>query len=85
MGLLMKVVPFEELHSAVMGVVAEMRHKGPLSLCVAKKLLNAALDVDLNAGLLMENLGFGVLLDSEDKLEGINAFLEKRSPAFQGK
>ena len=84
-GLVMKSVAPEALRQEVLGVARTMMAKAPLSLWVAKQLLNTSMDVDRNSGLLMENLGFGLLLGTGDKLEGIDAFLEKRSPNFQGK
>lgn len=83
MGLLMKVVEADQLTAEAEALTKALMAKAPLSLNLAKKLVNTALDVDRNSGLLLENLGFAVLLDTADKLEGIDAFLEKRTPEFQ--
>ncbi|MDR0880601.1 MAG: enoyl-CoA hydratase/isomerase family protein [Clostridioides sp.] len=84
-GMAMKVVPLESLIDECKTVANTMISKGPLALSVAKKLITASMNTDIETGLLLENFAFGVLLDSEDKLEGANSFLEKRKAIFQGK
>ena len=59
--------------------------KAPLSLMLAKRMVDAALDLDHRSGIRMENLAFSVLTSTQDKLEGTTAFLEKRPPEYQGK
>lgn len=85
MGLIMKVVEPDQLTAEAEALTKTLMSKAPLSLNLAKKMVNSALDVDRNSGLLLENLGFAVLLDTDDKLEGIDAFLDKRTPAFQSR
>ncbi len=57
--------------------------RGPLAVRLAKLVLNASARVDLDSGLLMETLAQAICFESEDKVEGTTAFLEKRKPAVQ--
>jgi enoyl-CoA hydratase/carnithine racemase len=50
-----------------------------------KEAVLAGADAPLDAALRIERKGVQVLMDSEDKAEGIRAFLEKRDPRFQGR
>ena len=84
-GLVNKVVPAEELMKAAREMAAKIIAKGPLAVKVAKSIINWGGSTDLNSGLIIERLGQAVLFGTEDRLEGINAFLEKRPPNYQGK
>jgi enoyl-CoA hydratase len=59
--------------------------KGPLSVQVAKVVMNAGASVDMNTALTLERLGQTVLFGSEGHNEGLRSFLEKRKPSFKGK
>lgn len=84
MGIAMKSVPVENLLDEAKKVAKVMLSKGPVALALAKKVINASMYTDVNTGLLLENLAFDVLLETEDKIEGTNAFLEKRAANFKG-
>ena len=58
--------------------------KAPLAVVEIKQAIRAATDTPLNDGLAVERAAFTRLLDSEDKIEGISAFKEKRSARFRG-
>jgi len=58
--------------------------KAPLAVVEIKQAIRAATDTPLNDGLAVERAAFTRLLDSEDKMEGISAFKEKRSARFRG-
>lgn len=55
------------------------------SLLAIKRCLNEGADLSLDAALMLENREFLLLFDTHDKCEGMQAFLEKRRPQFQGK
>jgi enoyl-CoA hydratase len=85
MGFAMKSVPVDSLLEEAKAVARVMLGKGPVALALAKKVINASLYTDVNTGLLLENLAFDVLLETEDKKEGTSAFLEKRKATFVGR
>ena len=80
-----KVVPQAELMDTAMKMAKSMAKKGPLALKLGKKVVQSSFDVDLKTALYVENLAFGLLLGTEDKLEGTSAFIEKRKANFTGK
>lgn len=84
-GFAMKSVPVEDLINEAKEVARVMLSKGPISLALAKKVINASVYTDVNTGLLLENLAFDILLETEDKKEGTKAFLEKRVASFKGR
>ena len=59
--------------------------KSPLALRQAKQALQQAFEVPLGSGLEFERKAFVMLAGSEDRREGIDAFLEKRKPEFKGR
>ena len=85
LGLVNKVVPPEELKSAVEELARELISKPPLALKLAKELINISTETDLKIGLACEAEATGVLASTEDFKEGTRAFLEKRKPEFKGK
>ncbi|MDR1765961.1 MAG: enoyl-CoA hydratase/isomerase family protein [Lachnospiraceae bacterium] len=84
-GLVTKVVPLSGLIAEAESTAKTILSKGPVAVNLAKKCVNAALSTDATAGSLLELLSFSVLISSEDRMEGVNSFLEKRTPRFQGK
>lgn len=56
----------------------------PLSRMYEKKILNGAKDMSMEAALIQEMIAQSLLLQTEDHEEGVAAFLEKRTPQFQG-
>lgn len=84
LGLVMQVVPSALLMENAVSVAKKMLEKGTLALILAKKVINSSLDTDMTTGMLIETLGYSILMDSKDKQEGVQAFLEKRPPKFIG-
>lgn len=84
-GLAYKAVPQEELINAATDIAKNILAKGPLALRLTKQIINASMSTDTNAGQLLELLGYSLLVGSEDKREGIDAFFEKRKPNFNGR
>src|SRR5581483_11884893 len=64
---------------------AELATRAPLALKATKQLLNASSTTDINAGMEMEANAFGVLVSTDDVLEGVSAMFAKRKPEFKGK
>jgi enoyl-CoA hydratase len=83
-GLVNRVVPQDRLLDEARELVRSIAKNGPLAVAAAKRAVHQGLDVDLDRGLQLEALGFGVLCGTRDKEEGLGAFLEKRKPEFKG-
>jgi 2-oxoglutaroyl-CoA hydrolase len=84
-GLVTEVVPAAELDAAVARLIDELRALSPLSLTMAKRVLNLAYEAPLATGLELEGLAYGLLRSSHDFREGVEAFGEKRPPKFEGR
>ena len=73
-----------ELDGAVAALVEELSRHSPLALAMAKRVLNTAYDGPLHLGLEVEGLAYGLLRQTSDFREGVEAFGEKRKPEFTG-
>ncbi len=83
-GLVNKVVPAEELMDAAKKLAGKIVQKSPLAIQYAKEAVNRSLEVGLYEGLAHESYLHALACATEDKKEGVAAFLEKRKPNFQG-
>ena len=84
-GLVQRVVPQGELLAEAKALAGKLATQPPLTLAACKEAINRGLEVDLERGLSIESLEFGILRSTEDYREGTSAFLEKRKPVFKGK
>lgn len=84
-GLVNKVVPQGELMAQAKDLARKLASKPPLALRAAKDTINSGSNLSLAEGLEYENKMFAICCGTEDKKEGITAFLEKRKPTFQGR
>ena len=84
-GLLDEVVPESELHERTLEIARSIAEKSPVTLALAKRAVRAALEMPLAAGLRYERELFALAFATEDKAEGVAAFLEKRAPAWRGR
>lgn len=84
-GLVNKVVPQDTLMDAVKEMASKIMSKGPLAIRLAKAAINLGTELDLAKALEYERFAQSLLFASEDRKEGITAFLEKRKPIFSGK
>ena len=77
-GLANKVVPAEELMDTCVAMADKMLTKGSYAISLAKMCIETGMDTDLDSGLDMEATNFGLSFATNDKKEGMTAFLEKR-------
>lgn len=84
-GLVDVVHPAAELRDRTLEFARKMAEKSPVALRVAKSAVRAAAEMPLAAGLAYETELFVTAFASDDKREGIAAFLEKRPPTFTGR
>jgi enoyl-CoA hydratase/carnithine racemase len=84
LGLLVACVPPEELEATTMALAGRLEKGPPLAFAAAKKAVYDSLG-DVEAALRREREGQLKLLRSEDVIEGVMAWAEKREPNFQGK
>ena len=84
-GLVNRIVPQAELMPREKELAAKLAAKPPLAIKLAKDAIHTGLNLSLDEGIEYENKLFAILCGSEDKQEGVNAFLEKRRPNFQSR
>ena len=78
MGLANHVVPQAELIDYCKAMAGRIMKNGPFAVTLAKQAINTGLDTDLDSGLKLEANLFGLSFSTQDKKEGMTAFLEKR-------
>jgi enoyl-CoA hydratase len=83
-GLVNQLAESPELMDKARELARGIVSKSAYILRLAKLIINTGADVDLRTGLALEKLGQTAAFGSEDHLEGISAFLEKRPPCFKG-
>ncbi len=83
-GLISEITIPEITLERAQAVAAQISRHAPIAVQMAKDALLKAFDTDLSSGLLYERKAFTLLAATEDRNEGINAFLEKRKPLFKG-
>ena len=84
-GLVSSIYPIETLLHNALKTAQQIAARAPLAVIAAKKSVNAAFNLGLEAGLATEREQFAALFGTEDQREGMTAFLEKRRPVWKGK
>ena len=84
-GLVNRVVAVDELMPAAKLMAQKMAAKSPAALKLAKQAINKGMQTGLEDGLDYEREVYSLALTLEDKIEGVNAFIEKRTPEFSGR
>jgi enoyl-CoA hydratase/carnithine racemase len=85
LGVVSEVVPAAELAAAAARLAAELTGAGPLAVTQAKRAIDGGFDLPLPDALAHERDCYELVLESEDRNEGLRAFVEKRPPRFNGK
>ncbi|WP_374285107.1 enoyl-CoA hydratase-related protein [Novosphingobium sp.] len=84
-GLVARVVPLANLVEDALKTATEIAAMPPLAAMANKEMVNAAFETTLDMGLAVERRIFQVLTATEDKAEGMAAFIEKRPGVWKGK
>ena len=85
LGLVNHVFPAADLEAKTMEIANRIAEKSPVALRMAKEAVKTAARANLDEGLRREVDLFALCFSSEDKDEGVRAFLEKRKPEFKGR
>ena len=84
-GLVCRVFSGNTLQEGALEVARQIARNAPLAVSAVKRLATLGGEMSLSAGLELEQQSFGLLRNSEDRIEGRRAFAEKRTPRFVGK
>ena len=84
-GLVARIVPLAELLDEALKVAADIASKAPLAALINKEMVNIAFETTLDQGLLTERRMFQILTATQDKAEGMAAFVEKRAGIWKGR
>jgi len=84
-GLVERVVPHSEIMNEAKKLAGEIAKRGPIAVRLSKTAINAGSEMDLQKALLLEKTLVSLCFDSQDRIEGMKAFLEKREPLFTGR
>jgi enoyl-CoA hydratase len=84
-GLVTRIVPLADLLEDALKTAAAIAAMPPLAVMINKEMVNAAFETTLDQGLLIERRMFQILAATEDKAEGMAAFVEKRQGVWKGK
>lgn len=85
MGMVARVVPRSDLAAATYDLAAEICRGAPVSLRESKRAVDRGFDLPLDDAIELEDLAWRRTVASEDRLEGIAAFNEKRDPEWKGR
>ena len=83
-GLLNRVAPAGELREVATGLAAEIARNGPVAVRAAKAAIDGGVELPQPEGLELEARCYERVLGTQDRLEALAAFAEKRPPAFRG-
>lgn len=84
-GLVNKVVPDSEVMGEAYETAEQIADRAPRAIGLAKRIIRTSVDTDIRSGRVMEDLAQSLLYQTSDHEEGIDAFLEKRDPEFEGR
>jgi enoyl-CoA hydratase/carnithine racemase len=84
-GLVNRVVPGDQLLDTCQAIAGEIAKNGPIAIQQAKFAVSKGMDASLEVGLNIESNAYWHCIPTEDRLEGLKAFKEKRKPNYKGR
>ena len=84
-GLVQRLAPEGRLLEVSLGVAEQIAENAPIAVAAAKHAVDRGLDLEIEAALALELEQYEAVLRSEDRLEGLRAFAEKRRPVWKGR
>ncbi len=84
-NLVARVVPHDDLMAEAKKTAATIASMPPMAAIANKEMVNSAFEMTLDQGLIVERRIFQILTASEDKAEGMAAFIEKREGKWKGR
>ncbi len=84
-GLVNAVASPEKLMDACLDMAAMIAETGPVAVEMAKYAIDKGIETDLATGLAIESNAYRVTIPTEDRIEGLTAFREKRKPVYKGR
>jgi enoyl-CoA hydratase len=85
LGLVNRVVPHDRLILEARAMADKLMAKSPVTLRLLKQAMNEGYGLTLEAGLAVEAKAWAIAFATEDRTEGVAAFIEKRKAAFKGR
>jgi enoyl-CoA hydratase len=85
MGMVSEIAPAGQALARALDVAREIAAMPPISVMQIKEIVNAGLNAPLETALMLERKAFQLQFATRDQKEGMQAFLEKRKPKFEGK
>jgi enoyl-CoA hydratase/carnithine racemase len=84
-GLVNHLVPAGQARAKALEIAQVIADNGPIAIRQAKKAVSRGSETDLETGMALAIEAYNVTVTTDDRLEGVRAFNEKRKPRFQGK
>ncbi|MFY0744087.1 enoyl-CoA hydratase-related protein [Solibacillus silvestris] len=84
-GVVTKVAPVESLHVVTADFAALILRNAPIAIQQAKFAVKQGMKTDIQTGLQIERKAYELTIPTEDRIEALNAFAEKRPPQFKGR
>ena len=84
-GLVNRIAPRDKLMEVCLELAGEIAKAGPVAVAQAKFAINKGQDVELHTGLAIEASAYETCIPTEDRIEGLEAFREKRQPVYKGR
>jgi len=76
---------YEKACNKALEIAKKIGEKGPVAIKAAKQAISYGINMDLRSGLELEDACYAKTIPTEDRLEGLKAFAEKRKPVYKGK